>query len=556
MIKINALLPPTIKAQLGFFDPRSVSNRARFEYPLRISWKEPFASLEESEDHFDGIGDVFDGAVDEFQTENENTNDSVAAKLNEDNDGYDPVRVYLIQMGQTPVLSLEEEKREALKIEQTRHHYRCRLLSSDYILTKVLKVIRHVLDKSQRMDRCIDVSVNNRRRKERIGKMLGLHAATLSKILQQNQKDFETTISLAALKTERQQARHRLELRRHRAARLVRELRIRVSILVPFFHRLEKILSVMTALQTKIFKAKQQLQISPHRTNFAEIRAELLRHQKKLRFLMRSFRETPQSLQHYIESTEEANRQYDEVKNTFSISNLRLVVSIAKHYQHRGLSFLDLIQEGNLGLLRAVEKFDKSRKFKFSTYAMWWIRQSILRAIADHGRTIRVPIYMQEKLARIHRVARSIHDRTGVVPTIEETASSCNLPAQEVSRILQLDSQPVSYDLPINAQEISTYGNLLEDTRGQAPDEQIAGDTLRDKLDEAMQVLSEREREILKLRFGLADGFVHTLDEISKQFSVTRERVRQIEAIAVRKLQYPVCARTLVSFLDHYELSK
>ncbi|GHT17753.1 DNA-directed RNA polymerase sigma-70 factor [Planctomycetales bacterium] len=545
MIKINSLLSPSVKVQLGFFDPQSVLNRSCFEYPSRISWKEPFANLEDDED------DLYEGIDTEFQQGGED----VIVDQDED-DVSDSVRVYLIQMGQTPCLSLEEEKKEALKIEKTRYQYHCRLISSDYILAKVLKFLRHVLDKSMRLDRCVDVSVANRRRKERISKMMGLHAETLSKILQQNRDDFEITVSPAVSQTERRQARQRLEHRRHRAVRLVRELRVRVSLLVPFFHRLKKIELVMSALQVKIFKAKQQLLFPAHRTNSAVIRAELSNNQKKLRFLMRSFRETPRSLQHHLDNTSDALRRYDEVKNTFSLSNLRLVVSIAKHYQHRGLSFLDLIQEGNFGLLRAVEKFDKSRKFKFSTYAIWWIRQSILRAIAVHGRTIRVPIYMQEELSRIHRIARNIQDQTGVVPTIEETASSCNLSAHDVSRILQLDSQPVSFDLPINAQESSTYGSLLEDTRSGSPEEQVAGDTLRDKLDEAMQILSEREQKILKLRFGLDDGSVHTLDEIGKQFSVTRERIRQIEARAVQKLQHPARARMLVNFLDHNELSK
>jgi RNA polymerase primary sigma factor len=270
----------------------------------------------------------------------------------------------------------------------------------------------------------------------------------------------------------------------------------------------------------------------------------------KLHQLICRVHETPKSLSRYVRRSKELCNEYTETKQSFSTGNLRLVVSIAKKYRHRGLTFLDLIQEGNTGLLKAVDKFEKHRGFKFSTYATWWIRQAILRALADNARIIRVPIHVQEILNRVRRISRDIQYRTGATPTFEETASSCQLSAKELSQILKIDRPPVSLDQTIGEMEENSWGELLEDSKQQTPDNELTQASLRSKIDEVLKALTIREREIIELRFGLADGSFHTLEEVGKIFSVSRERVRQIEAKAVRKLQHPVRSRKLSCFMD------
>ena len=260
--------------------------------------------------------------------------------------------------------------------------------------------------------------------------------------------------------------------------------------------------------------------------------------------------ESPKSLRNRCESMRRQYQDYEQVKRELSGGNLRLVVSIAKKYRNRGLSFLDLIQEGNTGLMRAVDKYEYRRGFKFSTYATWWIRQAITRSIADQARTIRIPVHMIDVLGKLRNASRRLLQELGREPTTEETATAAGFSLDETRRVLAMGRQPASLDRPIGESEDSCFGEFIEDGGLPRPDKAAGNELLREKIEALLKTLTYREREIIRLRYGLGDGYTYTLEEVGRIFKVTRERVRQIEAKAVKKLQHPVRSQQLQGFLE------
>jgi RNA polymerase primary sigma factor len=451
----------------------------------------------------------------------------------------DPVRMYLTQMGEIPLLTRDQEISLAKKIEITRKRFRRKVLECHFALALVTDVLKKVNEGDLPFDRTVKVSVTENLEKDQILGRMPHNLKTLEYLMGCNVRDFRSFVRDRDVPT-RRNLLDGLKRRRFKAVNLVEELSIRTQKVQPLMKRLEQISARMAEL---LF----QLQEVRAGRNGKEDRSNLV---KELKDLMRITLETPASLRRRVELMNERFKEYEQAKRELSGGNLRLVVSIAKKYRNRGLSFLDLIQEGNTGLMRAVDKYEYRRGYKFSTYATWWIRQAITRAIADQARTIRIPVHMIETMSKLRNVSKKLLQEKGREPTIEETARAANISVEETRRVMKISRHPISLDRPVGESEDSYFGDFIEDEAAESPINAATQEMLKEKIDQVLKTLTYREREIIKLRYGLGDGYTYTLEEVGRIFKVTRERVRQIEAKAVRKLQHPVRSRQLEGFLE------
>ena len=475
----------------------------------------------------------------------EDTLREAGAAFADDGDGKhtdDPVRMYLTQMGEIPLLDRGKEISLAKKIEVTRRWFRRKVLECDFALREVVNILNRVHREELPFDRTIKISQTEKLEKDQILKRMPHNLRTVEPLMEANARDFDTLIDPATPEAERTDLRRRLKLRRKKAVTLVEELSVRTQRIQPLMKKMEQISVRMTEIEDQILRLKT--------CRGAKEREDRQHLEAELHDLMRLTLEEPASLRKRVRVMNARFEEYEDAKRKLSGGNLRLVVSIAKKYRNRGLSFLDLIQEGNTGLMRAVDKYEYQRGYKFSTYATWWIRQAITRAIADQARTIRIPVHMIETMSKLRNVTKKLVQQLGREPTVEEMAAAADTSVEEAKRVLKISRHPISLDRPVGESEDSYFGDFIEDDSVESPVNTATNEMLKDKIEHVLKTLTYREREIIKLRYGLGDGYTYTLEEVGRIFKVTRERVRQIEAKAVRKLQHPVRSRQLEGFLD------
>jgi len=451
----------------------------------------------------------------------------------------DPIRMYLTQMGEIPLLSRKNEIALARKIELTRMAFRRKMLESDYCARNAIDILQQVYEGTLSFDRTMKINTAENLIRSVIKKRMPENIETVNKLIKLNQKLFKNSLQ-AKDNAQARKILKRLYRNRRKIATLLEELSLRTSRIQPMKNKLRGIRHKMKQLENIVKDGPN----GDYTTEDIEVIKQELDGLEELVV------ETPKQLEKRLRTIDRVFEQYEQTKRDLSGANLRLVVSIAKKYRNRGLSFLDIIQEGNTGLMRAVDKYEYRRGYKFSTYATWWIRQAITRAIADHARTIRIPVHMIETMSRLRNASKNLLQKLGREPTIEEISVEAEMTIEETRRVLKISKHPISLDRPIGESEDSYFGDFIEDDDVDSPVASATQGMLKERIDVVLKTLSYREREIIKLRYGIGDGYTYTLEEVGRIFKVTRERVRQVEAKAIRKMQHPVRSRKLEGFLE------
>lgn len=442
----------------------------------------------------------------------------------------DPVRMYLRDIGRVSLLSSEEEVAMAKRMEEGDKELKGAILESAYVIKKLKKMMEKLEKKKIGVDNIIKVSsfqrlypARRKRLEERLQKLI--------KDLQKEEKKKEPD--------------------RKRIASLLNRINLNDDFLDEVREKIEQMATAIRDIEEEIKKLEQEKQgLELKNEDTTELRKQIKNKRRRIRRIEEEMGDNREKIKELAARIDHGRKEVSKAKEEMVSANLRLVVSIAKKYINWGLSFLDLIQEGNMGLIKAVEKFEYKRGYRFSTYATWWIRQAITRAIADQSRTIRIPVHMVEQINKVAKESRRLVQRYGREPSAEEIARRLDWPVPKVEGILRIAQDPISLETPIGEENDSHLGDFVEDKRVDSPVNITTFLMLQEQMEKVLKTLSYQEGRVLRLRFGLDDGYPRTLEEVGAEFNVTRERIRQIEAKALRKLRHPTRSRKLKDYLD------